>query len=303
MVDATGARARKVRAPIAFSRPALPTATEKELSPRARPAARTLCRRRRGGRCRLPDRADRDGRTRSSRRSPPRAAAAPHGLRRGRRAHPAQGGAARRRGRDHRVEHLRVRAAHLLRPGPRGHRLRARHDPRRRDPPQAAGAHRVQRRAVRHHRRRRRRRAVGAQRPPAPGRPDRPRARRPARHRRRRARLPRAELELRRRRDRARREDRLPPLPRLRPLPAGLDRRPAARPLAGARDRRRLLARRAAAAVPAAAGDPPRRPPGDRQGAPVAARRAHRPAEPRAVPRPRPAGACAPPSAATAAWP
>ena len=44
---------------------------------------------------------------------------------------------------------------------------------------------------------------------------------RPAGHRRRRARLPRAQLELRRRRHRARREDRLPALPRVRPLPAG----------------------------------------------------------------------------------
>ena len=142
-----------------------------------------------------------------------------------------------------------------------------------------------------------------ALRPPAPGGPDRARAHRPPRHRRRRARLPRAELELRRRRDRAGREDRLPPLPRLRPLPAGLDRRPAARPLAGARDRRRLLDRRAAAALPAAAGDPPRRPPGDRQGASVAARRAHRPAEPRALPRPHPAGGARRRAPRRRAWP
>ena len=140
------------------------------------------------------------------------------------------------------------------------------------------------------------------ERPSPPRRPDRPRARRPPRYRRRRPRLPRAQLGLRRRRDRARREDRLPALPRLRPLPAGVDRRPAARPLARARDRRRLLARRAAAAVPAATGDPPRWPPGDRQGAPGAPRRAHRAAEPRAVPRPRPAGRARRRAAATAAW-
>ena len=42
-------------------------------------ATRPLCRRRRGGWLPLPDRADRDGRSRSSRRSPARAAAAPHG--------------------------------------------------------------------------------------------------------------------------------------------------------------------------------------------------------------------------------
>ena len=64
----------------------------------------------------------------------------------------------------------------------------------------------------------------------------------------------------------------------------GLDRRPDARPRADGRARRRLRAAGDRAAVPAAARRAPRRPRGDRQGAPGAARRAHRPAEPRAVP-------------------
>ena len=110
--------------------------------------------------------------------------------------------------------------------GARRRGLRARHDPRRRHPPQAARADRLQRRAVHPHGRRLRRRAVRAERPAAPARPDRARARRPPRHRRGRARLPRAELELRRRRDRARRAHRLLALPR-RPTSSSRPRPPA----------------------------------------------------------------------------
>ena len=61
----------------------------------------------------------------------------------------------------------------------------------------------------------------------------------------------------------------------------GLDRRPDARPRADGRARRRLRPAVGGAALPAAARRPPRRPAGDRQGAPGAPRRAHRPAEPR----------------------
>ena len=71
-----------------------------------------------------------------------------------------------------------------------------------------------------------------------------------------------------------------------RPLLPGLDRRHPARPLARRRHRRRVLAARAAAPAAAAPRGAPRRPRGDREGAPGAARRAHRPAEPHAVPRP-----------------
>ena len=75
------------------------------------------------------------------------------------------------------------------------------------------------------------------------------------------------------------------PLPGQRPDLPGLDRRPAARPLARRRAGRRVLAARAAAAPAPVPRRPPRRPGGDRQGAPVAARRADRPAQPHALPR------------------
>ena len=224
------------------------------------------------------------------RRPPHRGGAAPlRALRAARRARPAEGLHARRRGRDHHLDHLRARAADRRRrrrpPWPsRSATILA--DLARRKPPSkiafnvaqyaitvaAAGVvlSLLSRRAAR---------TASSTSCPATCR----RSSSPPRLLRRQHRACRG-------RDRARRGHRVLALPRHRPLPPGLDRRPAARALAGRRARRRLLAAVLPLLfLPLLAIHRGGRA-GDRQGAPGAPRRAHRPAQPRAVPRPHRAG-------------
>ena len=224
----------------------------------------------------------------------PRAAAPPHGAAPWWPSSPRSRSSLRgRRGRDHHLEHLRVRAADLLRPRAGRHRLRARHDPRRRDPPQAAGAHRASTpRSTSITVAAAGCRAARAQRPPAPDRPDRHRALATCR-----ASSPPRSSSTRSTRasspapSRSREQ-----IGFLRYLASDLFLQASTAGLLLGLSPVLVLAADfslavAAAAVPAAARRPPRRPPGDRQGAPGAARRAHRPAQPRAVPRPHRAGA------------
>ena len=135
--------------------------------------------------------------------------------------------------------------------------------------------------AVRDHDRRRRRGPAGHDRSPARARAaHRPRRsdRRPAR----RDRLLRLQHGDRRDGDRDGPAPRGLHLPRARPALPDLDRRADARARPGRRPHRRLRAAGDPAALPADLRRPPRWPRGDREGAPGAARRAHRAAEPRA---------------------